>query len=895
MNHQPHHCPQHGMRNPCPPANPPCCPPASAPIPTGCTCCLKVSDTSSINLSVSGSGTQSDCWTVSGQIIIDPTSSAPVVVTSSGLKIDCCPETVTTLADNGNGTYTYVNEVGTSTTIIDQNTTYTLTDAGNGQIALNGSDGTQNLVDVCALISANCTDALVDNGDGSFTHTALDGTEVTFTVPQSQLNDNGDGTFTHTNGLGEESIIDVCQLVADGGCTDEFSFVTNPDGSITVTHTALDGIVVKGTIPDPGSDSFTFVNNNDGTYSITHTDLDGNVVVGLIECCVYQFSADVTYIDGDSPTGSGTPSDPFLLPLPQFTYVEYVEAVHGDLSAPNIVGDGSTSAPYQIPICCDDTTIEILNITDETVVNADGTTTVTWTILEEDDADGNTPSHPFSITLPAPQNWVYVNYDETIHVDGADPVGDGSPADPFQIPLPCPCCDHPHTKVEACISASIDIADHCAPGNPPEIVCAITSRPLCEGGWGDTNGQTPSQFPPPAERVSCTFQTTNATDCIVIVHVNASGYDWAPWGVNAALTTTLPGGPTLNGVQNMNPIVEDVPFYYFTGVENFNSANYSTFWFPASGGTETLELFFASGTDGQGLPTTAPEILTWNAVEVCGVDISNPFAEVGTPSTSPVGNAVPGGEPLHYTMGLDAPADCHALGIVSGWHLINTEANGTVSGENFFHTGCNIPQVGDPNYAETSLTCATAGLEFACNAHSNIYSYPAGTVSTEVQFPANGTDYAELSEGYMLSFNPDPSNVTEGTEGSSTSYMIPESAICIDYVNDSCMETNLRLETQASEILSMTGPDDNICVNLWVDGSKVSTIHRNNNSDGVSPSQESTNGIYSVCLPNPVAADGGSSQVCAQLELVVHECVDGTTGAVVLDDFCYTLHADHVN
>lgn len=924
-------CPQHGyVPNPCPPQPQQCCPPPPAPVcEDPCTCNLVTSNSSTVALSVSGDGSASNAWNISGQVIIDPASTAPVLITPSGIKIDCCPETVTQLVDNGDGTLTYVNELGMPTTIVlgDSDTTYTLVDIGAGNLALNGSDGSMNVVNVCALVAANCSDALVDNGDGSFTHTAVDGTVVTFNVGTDALVDNGDGTYTHTAVDGVVTIIDVCQCGLDGavvtdngdgtvnvtdgqgnaitidvcaaveaGCTDSlvaetdgsfthtavdgtivvipaplppstlvdnadgtythtsgdgtvtvidirddtdtdttYDLTDNGDGSIaltgsdgtvdtinvcaiiegncsdslvdngdgTYTHTAVDGVQVTiditpsslvdngdgtythtsgdgvvqvidtnsssvvdngdgtythsdgagndvvidpcaavlagGCVPtitpngdatytfddgygnttiidineidmdinnvsitgsvvtftaedgtdtvmdvcqivgtncnssltvnadgsithvanngeitivpapvpsvvtpivtdnpiathddgagtvetiyetvttlvDNGDDTWTYtsedgtetiidasqtsslVDNADGTIthtgddgvatiidicgivagncsdslidngdgSFTHTAIDGAVTIipapvpstvtpivtdnaiathdngdGTVEtiyetvttlvdngdstytytsedgtetilgasdslvdngdntythtavdgvvtiidvCCEYQFSADYAPADGDTPSGSGTAADPFLLPVAQFTYVEYDAAVHGDLTdgTPDvIVGDGTTAAPYQIPICCD--TLEILDIViSGTVTNPDGSTTITYTVTEEDDGDANTAVHTFDVVIPAAAElnfeyvtydeavhdngviegdgsaaspwqipvccdaWVYAEYDPAVHVDGAVPAGSGTLADPFQIPVPieCPIVDY---------------------------------------------------------------------------------------------------------------------------------------------------------------------------------------------------------------------------------------------------------------------------------------------------------------------------------------------------------------------------------------------------------------------------------------------------------------------
>ena len=71
--------------------------------------------------------------------------------------------TLTTLVDNGDGSFTYTDEDGTATTYNETNST------------------------------------LVDNGDGSFTYTDEDGTATTYNETNSTLVDNGNGSFTYTD------------------------------------------------------------------------------------------------------------------------------------------------------------------------------------------------------------------------------------------------------------------------------------------------------------------------------------------------------------------------------------------------------------------------------------------------------------------------------------------------------------------------------------------------------------------------------------------------------------------------------------------------------------------------------------------------------------------------
>ena len=82
------------------------------------------------------------------------------------------------MVDNGNGTFTYTNENGATTTITVRDTVVT---------------------------------TLTDNNDGTFTYTSEDGTVTTFNAKDTVITtlvDNGDSTFTYTNENGTTTTID---------------------------------------------------------------------------------------------------------------------------------------------------------------------------------------------------------------------------------------------------------------------------------------------------------------------------------------------------------------------------------------------------------------------------------------------------------------------------------------------------------------------------------------------------------------------------------------------------------------------------------------------------------------------------------------------------------------
>src|SRR5690606_29410825 len=107
--------------------------------------------------------------------------------TDGGLYLDvssvAISETVTTLADNGDGTFTYTSEDGTITTF--DSRLATVADNGDGTFDITDDSGTTITID-----TNNTVTTLVDNADGSFTYTSEDGTVTTFTETTSTLVDN---------------------------------------------------------------------------------------------------------------------------------------------------------------------------------------------------------------------------------------------------------------------------------------------------------------------------------------------------------------------------------------------------------------------------------------------------------------------------------------------------------------------------------------------------------------------------------------------------------------------------------------------------------------------------------------------------------------------------------
>ena len=147
-------------------------------------------------------------------------------------------ETVTTLTDNGGGSYTYVSENGTVTNFTTSTETVTtFTDNGNGTYTYTSEDGT---ITTTAVPGAETITSLTDNGNGSFTYVAENAvvTTVTFGETLTSLVDNGNGTLTYTDEGGTPVIITLP--------TGNTSVITNTQtGHIVATHNDGTGTTVN--------------------------------------------------------------------------------------------------------------------------------------------------------------------------------------------------------------------------------------------------------------------------------------------------------------------------------------------------------------------------------------------------------------------------------------------------------------------------------------------------------------------------------------------------------------------------------------------------------------------------------------------------------------------------
>jgi hypothetical protein len=139
-------------------------------------------------------------------------------------------ETITRLEDNGDGSFTYINESGQEVTIPATEETITrMIENPDGSYTFINEEGVSTLINIQETVTS-----LVDNGDGTFTYFNENGDAISFDTNETvtTLTDNGDGTYTYRN---EEGIL---------------------------------------TTIDPEETTYTLVDNGDGTY--TYTDEEGN-------------------------------------------------------------------------------------------------------------------------------------------------------------------------------------------------------------------------------------------------------------------------------------------------------------------------------------------------------------------------------------------------------------------------------------------------------------------------------------------------------------------------------------------------------------------------------------------------------------------------------------------
>ena len=191
-------------------------------------------------------------------------------------------ETVTSLVDNNDGTFSFINEDG-STTTLNANNLETLTaialNPDNTNIDYTDENGNVTQLNLTNLITnLETLSTLSNNGDGTFTYTDENGNQTDIDFPNLEtittLVLNGDGTLTYTN---ENNTLTVIDLNAT-------ALPFNPIGTSLTSTNVQDAIdELNGNSSD---DQTLATNNTPGNISIK----DGN----SITLNVNDADADVT-------------------------------------------------------------------------------------------------------------------------------------------------------------------------------------------------------------------------------------------------------------------------------------------------------------------------------------------------------------------------------------------------------------------------------------------------------------------------------------------------------------------------------------------------------------------------------------------------------------------------
>ncbi|WP_121375415.1 beta strand repeat-containing protein, partial [Flavobacterium endophyticum] len=203
-------------------------------------------------------------------------------------------ETVTTLANNGDGTYTYKNEAGAEVTInvpadvmnnfeqIISNTevlnqlieNLTNTTVG-GNVSYNGTNftyvdatGTTQTINLEELVQANETvTTLANNGDGTYTYKNEAGAEVTINVPADVMN-NFEEIISNTEVL-NQLIENLTNTTVGGNVSYNGTNFTYVDATGTTQTINIEELV-------QANETLTILGYDTATKELTYKDEDGN-------------------------------------------------------------------------------------------------------------------------------------------------------------------------------------------------------------------------------------------------------------------------------------------------------------------------------------------------------------------------------------------------------------------------------------------------------------------------------------------------------------------------------------------------------------------------------------------------------------------------------------------
>lgn len=176
-------------------------------------------------------------------------------------------ETLTSLALGPNNTLVYTDENGAPNVINLPSSPLTTLTLVNGALVYVDEAGNTTTLPLPTETLTN----IVDNSDGTFTYTNESGTPVTIDMcdcPGATMVNNNDGTYTFTDADGNSTIIDTTSIEV------EVSNASWNPATLTLTITETNGDSYPVNL---GSLISSVTNNGDGTW--THTSGDGSITV----------------------------------------------------------------------------------------------------------------------------------------------------------------------------------------------------------------------------------------------------------------------------------------------------------------------------------------------------------------------------------------------------------------------------------------------------------------------------------------------------------------------------------------------------------------------------------------------------------------------------------------
>ena len=174
--------------------------------------------------------------------LIQHTDLAPegFICNANGQLEPVVKETVTTLVDNGNGTYTYTNEAGATSVITlttDINVANFSYNSTTKEITLTETDSTVHTISIADLVDVETLTVLAYNATtNELTYTDEDGVSTVITLNNSAITNTVAGNLiaTHTSGDGTVTNINETITSLAGGTGDNLLTYTKEDGTTDV-------------------------------------------------------------------------------------------------------------------------------------------------------------------------------------------------------------------------------------------------------------------------------------------------------------------------------------------------------------------------------------------------------------------------------------------------------------------------------------------------------------------------------------------------------------------------------------------------------------------------------------------------------------------------------------